>query len=867
MAVNEFAKEITKTSIEDELTKSYLDYAMSVIVGRALPDVRDGLKPVHRRTLYAMYALKNDYNKPYKKSARIVGDIIGKYHPHGDTPVYDTIVRMAQDFSMRYVLIDGQGNFGSVDGDKAAAMRYTEIRLARIAHAMMDDLDKETVDFVPNYDETEFAPSVLPTRFPNLLLNGSSGIAVGMATNIPPHNLGETIDACIALIHNPDSSVEELMQHLPGPDFPTAGFINGRAGIVKAYKTGRGKIYLRARASIETNNASKKTCIIVTELPYQINKARLIEKIADLVRNKAIEGITAIRDESDKQGMRIVIEIRRGDNADVVLNNLYSQTAMQSVFGINMVTLNDNGHPSVMNLKQVLNAFIRHRRDVVTRRTLYELRKARQRAHILEGLGIALVNIDSMIALIKASPNPAQAKEALRATTWPPDMIATLLTEESYISRPEGLSSAYGLIKPDAYQLSPEQAQAILDLKLHRLTGLEKDKIFNEYREILEKIHYLLDILNNPDRLMAVIVEELEQIKAPFNDERLTEITASSLDLIDEDLIPEENIVITLSREGYVKTQPLDFYQAQNRGGKGRIATRTKEEDFVDHVVVANTHDTILCFSNAGRVYWLKGYQLPQAGPTATGKPIVNFLPLAADESISAILSLKEYLEDHYLFMATEKGYVKKVPLVKFSRPRSSGVIALELGVNDRLIGVKITQGSDDVLLFTDAGKAIRFDENTVRSMGRTARGVRGVRLKEGQKVISLIIPKPGTTPLIATEKGYGKRTAFKEFRVTGRGKQGVIAIQVNARNGKVVAVEPVADNDEALLISDGGVLVRLRVNQISSLGRNTQGVRLINLNAKESLISLECIPNELIESVSESELADSEDEGEGTEQ
>lgn len=844
------AKEVIPVNIEDELKQSYLDYAMSVIVGRALPDVRDGLKPVHRRVLFAMSELGNDWNKPYKKSARVVGDVIGKYHPHGDTAVYDTIVRMAQPFSMRYMLVDGQGNFGSVDGDLAAAMRYTEIRMSKVAHALLADLDKETVDFSPNYDETEFAPVVLPSRIPNLLVNGSSGIAVGMATNIPPHNMTEVIDACIALVANPDLSVDELMAYIPGPDFPTAAIINGKAGIVQAYRTGRGRILVRARTEIETDSHSGRQAIIITELPYQVNKARLVEKIADLVREKRIEGISGLRDESDKQGMRVVIELKRGEVAEVILNNLYTHTQMQNVFGINMVALVD-GQPRTLNLKEVLDYFIKHRREVVTRRTIYELKKARNRAHLLEGLGVALANIDEMIDLIKKSPTPQEAKEALLARLWQPGLVKNMLKNAgSNACRPDDLSSEYGLTEA-GYRLSPEQAQAILELRLHRLTALEQDKIISEFEELLGVIKELLDILASPERLMQVIRDELLEVRAQFGDARRTEISASQEDLTIEDLITEEDVVVTLSHQGYVKYQPLSSYQAQRRGGKGKSATNVKDEDFVERLIIANTHDTLLCFSNFGKLYWLKAYQLPLASRISRGKPIVNILPLAENEAINAMLPVREYQEGYFVFMATKHGTVKKVPLEAFSRPRSSGIIAVDLNEDDRLVGVDITDGSKDIMLFTDAGKVIRFSESLVRPMGRTARGVRGIRLSDGQSVISLVVAKSEGTILTATENGYGKRTDIEEYRVSGRGGQGVISIQVNERNGKVVRALQVDDNDEAMLITDRGTLVRFKVDEISIIGRNTQGVRLINVTQGEYVVGMQRIE----------EISDSHDE------
>lgn len=830
---NLIAKEVQKVNLEDELKQSYLDYAMSVIVGRALPDVRDGLKPVHRRVLFAMHELGNDWNKPYKKSARVVGDVIGKYHPHGDTAVYDTIVRMAQPFSMRYMLVDGQGNFGSIDGDAAAAMRYTEIRMSKFAHSLLADLEKETVDFVPNYDESEMAPLVLPTRIPHLLVNGSSGIAVGMATNIPPHNLTEVVNACIAMIDQPEITIEGIMQHIPGPDFPTAAIINGRAGIHEAYRTGRGRIYVRAKTQIETDEKSSKEKIIVTELPYQVNKARLIERIAELVKDKKIEGITALRDESDKDGMRMVIELRRGENSEVVLNNLYVHTQLQSVFGINMVALVD-GQPKLLNIRELVSAFLQHRREVVTRRTIFDLRKARDRAHILEGLAVALANIDEMITLIKKAKDPADAKAQIINRVWHSADVITILSRVE-----EG--AHYGLGK-DGYHLSPEQAQSILDMRLHRLTGLEQDKIVAEHKELQTLIQDLSEILASSKRLMEVIRQELTEVKEQFGDDRRTQIIESEGDFSLEDLLPQEDVVVTISHEGYAKIQPVTTYQAQRRGGKGKSATNVKEEDFVEHILVANTHDTILCFSNTGKVYWLKVYQLPQATRISRGRPIVNLLPLSQGEKISAILPVREYQENQYAFMATALGTVKKVAMTDFSRPRSNGIIAVELSEGDRLIGVEITNGSQEVMMFTDAGKVIRFAEDEVRPMGRTARGVRGVKLQEGQRVISLVVVSPEGAILTATENGYGKRTAIEEYRLTGRGGQGVISIIVNERNGKVVAAKHVNPEDEAMLITNKGTLVRTYVSEISVIGRNTQGVRLINLSNDEVLVGLERI-------------------------
>ncbi|MDH3983574.1 MAG: DNA gyrase subunit A, partial [Gammaproteobacteria bacterium] len=819
--MSEVAQELLSVSLEEEMQQSYLDYAMSVIVGRALPDVRDGLKPVHRRVLHAMRELGNDFNKPYKKSARVVGDVIGKYHPHGDSAVYDTIVRMAQPFSMRYMLVDGQGNFGSVDGDSPAAMRYTEVRMAKVAHELLADIDKETVEFVENYDGSESEPSVMPTRIPNLLVNGSSGIAVGMATNIPPHNLNEVISACLALIEDPSIEVPGLMEHIPGPDFPTAGIINGAQGIYSAYQTGRGRVHIRARTNVETINARGKEAIIVTELPYQVNKARLIEKIADLVREKRIEGISELRDESDKDGMRIVIELKMGEVSDVVLNNLYKQTPMQSVFGINMVALHE-GQPKLLNLKQVLEAFLTHRREVVTRRTIYDLRKARDRAHVLEGQTVALANIDEVIALIKASASPADAKTGLMERTWEPGAVTGMLERAGDTdTRPDELVDGSGLAD-GKYRLSAVQAQAILDLRLHRLTGLEQDKIINEYKEILLKIKQFSDILGDPDLLLDVIRSELNDVRDAFGDERRTEIVQDHSDLSVEDLIPQEEVVVTLSHGGYAKAQPIDVYQAQKRGGRGRSATKVKDEDFIDNLFVANTHDTILCFSSRGKIYWLKVYQVPQASRGSRGKPIVNLLPLDEGERINAILPIKEYAEGHFVFMSTSGGTVKKTPLSQFSRPRASGIIAIDLRGDDKLVNVAITDGNAEILLVGSHGKAIRFAEADVRPMGRGAAGVRGIKLPEGHEVIGLTIIHDGLI-LTATENGYGKRTAVDEFPVQGRGGQGVIAIQTTDRNGRTVGAVQVADEDEIMLISSNGTLVRTGVEDISIMGRNTQ--------------------------------------------
>ena len=834
--MTDFAKEVLPVNLEDEMQHSYLDYAMSVIVGRALPDVRDGLKPVHRRVLYAMSVLNNDWNKPYKKSARVVGDVIGKYHPHGDTAVYDTIVRMAQPFSLRYMLVDGQGNFGSVDGDSPAAMRYTEVRMARIAHELLADIEKETVDFIPNYDESESEPTVLPAKVPNLLVNGSSGIAVGMATNIPPHNLTEVIDACVAVIDNPDIAIDELMGYVPGPDFPTAGIINGAKGIREAYRTGRGKIYVRARTHFEDMDNGKQR-LVATELPYQVNKARLMEKIAELVKDKKIEGITEMRDESDKDGMRMVIELRKGEVGEVVLNNLFKHTQMQSVFGINVVALVDS-QPRTLNLKQLLEYFIRHRREVVTRRTIFDLRKARARAHILEGLAVALANIDEVIALIKAAPNPATAKKELCARTWQSGALEDMLSRAGAdASRPDDLPEGFGLT-PDGYRLTEVQAQAILDLRLQKLTGLEQDKIISEFQELLDRIADLLDILSSSDRLMEVIKTELLEIREQFGDERRTEIVADRLDLTLEDLITEEDVVVTLSHQGYAKAQSLDTYQAQRRGGRGKTATTTKDEDFVDKLFVASTHDTILCFSSMGKVYWLKVYELPQAGRNARGKPMVNLLPLEEGERINAVLPIREYTEDRYIFMATANGTVKKTPLTDFSRPRASGIIAVDLRDDNQLVGVDITDGNQDIMLFSSAGKAVRFSESAVRPMGRTAAGVRGIRLDKGQRVISLVVATEGDV-LTVCENGYGKRTDISQFAVKGRGGKGLISIRTSERNGQQIGAILVDEDDEIMLITDGGTLVRTRVSDVSRMGRDTQGVKMIALSKKEKLIGI----------------------------
>ncbi|MER1961402.1 DNA topoisomerase (ATP-hydrolyzing) subunit A [Proteus vulgaris] len=874
--MSDIAREITPVNIEEELKSSYLDYAMSVIVGRALPDVRDGLKPVHRRVLFAMNVLGNDWNKPYKKSARVVGDVIGKYHPHGDIAVYETIVRLAQPFSMRYMLVDGQGNFGSVDGDSAAAMRYTEVRMAKIAHELLADLEKETVDFVPNYDGTEHIPAVMPTRVPNLLVNGSSGIAVGMATNIPPHNLGEVIDGCLAYVDNEDITIEELMEHITGPDFPTAAIINGRRGILDAYRTGRGKIYIRAQADIETDEKTGRETIIVTEIPYQVNKARLIEKIAELVKDKRIEGISGLRDESDKDGMRIVVEIKRDAVGEVVLNHLFSQTQMQVSFGINMVALHQ-GQPKLLNLKEIITAFIRHRREVVTRRTIYELRKARDRAHILEALAVALANIDPVIELIRQAPTPAEAKAALIAQPWDLGSVSTMLERagDSNVARPEWLEPQYG-VHDGKYYLTEQQAQAILDLRLQKLTGLEHEKLLDEYRDLLLQIAELLHILRSPERLMEVIREELNAIKDQYNDPRRTEITENTADINIEDLINEENVVVTLSHQGYVKYQPLTDYEAQRRGGKGKSAARIKEEDFIDRLLVANTHDTILCFSSRGRLYWMKVYQLPEASRGARGRPIINLLPLEQNERITAILPVREYEEGKFVFMATASGTVKKTPLQDFSRPRSAGIIAVNLNEGDELIGVDLTDSTNEVMLFSADGKVVRFAEDCVRPMGRTATGVRGMKLSGDDKVVSLIIPRGEGDILTVTENGYGKRTAQSEYPTKNRATQGVISIKVSERNGKVVGAIQVEETDQIMMITNAGTLVRTRVSEVSIVGRNTQGVTLIRTTEGELVVGLQRVEdeddaldddevNEVIADVSseeaDSDLADDADE------
>ena len=841
MPESDFAKALSPVNIEDEMRQSYMEYAMSVIVGRALPDVRDGLKPVHRRVLFAMKEMGNDWNKAYKKSARVVGDVIGKYHPHGDTAVYDTIVRMAQSFSLRYMLVDGQGNFGSVDGDAPAAMRYTEVRMSRVAHEILEDLDKETVEFSPNYDGSEHEPVVLPTRIPNLLINGSSGIAVGMATNIPPHNLSEVINACLAIIKNPEIEILDLMNHIPGPDFPTAGIINGSSGIKDAYQTGRGRIEVRARSKIEEHESGNK--IVITELPYQVNKARLLEKIAELVKDKKITGIRELRDESDRDGMRVVIELRRGEVAEVILNNLYKFTQMQSAFSVNAVALVDNKPQANLNLKQLLEAFISHRREIVTRRTVFELRKARARAHILEGLAVALANIDPVILLVKKSASPAAAKIELLKGVWESSVVVEMVKDSgSEISRPDNLQHEFGLHK-DGYRLSPEQAQAILELRLQKLTSLEKEKILKEYSDLLKTITDLLDILSRPQRLMKVIRDELKDIQDRYGDERRTEIVQTQRDLNMEDLITEEDVVVTLSHAGYAKSHPINTYRSQRRGGRGKAATSVKDQDFIDKLFIASTHDTLLCFSSRGKVYWLKVYELPQASRIARGKPIINLLPLDQGEQINAVLPIRDYSEDMFVFMATANGTVKKTSLIEFSRPRPSGIRAIELVGGNKLIGAELTDGKRDIMLFSDAGKVVRFSESHVRSMGRTAKGIRGIRLSKGQKAISLIIvDNQDITVLTATQNGYGKRTNIKDYPQKSRGGVGVISIQVTKRNGPVVSAVTVENDDEIMLISDQGTLIRTPVKDISVFGRNTQGVRLVNLSELEHLVSIERI-------------------------
>jgi DNA gyrase subunit A len=854
--MDQFAKETLPISLEDEMRRSYLDYAMSVIVGRALPDARDGLKPVHRRVLFAMHELNNDWNKAYKKSARIVGDVIGKYHPHGDSAVYDTIVRMAQDFSLRYMLVDGQGNFGSIDGDNAAAMRYTEVRMAKIGHQLLEDLDKETVDFGPNYDGSEQEPLVLPTRIPNLLINGSSGIAVGMATNIPPHNLKEVVAGCLALLENPAISIDELIEHIPAPDFPTAALIYGVMGVREGYKTGRGRVVMRARTHFEDIGKGDRQALIIDEIPYQVNKKSLIEKIAELVNEKKIEGISDIRDESDKSGMRIVIELKRGEVGEVILNNLYKQTQLQDTFGMNMVALVD-GQPRLLNLKQMLECYLSHRREVVTRRTVYELRKARERGHILEGLAVALSNVDEIITLIKAAPTPPDAKRGLMERTWrSPVVEEMLLRAASDVSRPDGLLPEFGLSE-QGYRLSDAQAQAILELRLQRLTGLEQDKIVGEYKEVMAKILDLLDILARPERITEIIVGELTAVREQFGDDRRSEIVLHTQELGIEDFITPQDMVVTLSHGGYIKAQPLADYRAQRRGGRGKQAAAIKDEDFVDHLFVANTHDYILCFSNRGRCYWLKVFEAPQGSRTSRGKPIVNLFPLEEGERINAVLPVKEFADDKYVFMATRDGTVKKTPLSDFSNPRKAGIIAVDLLDDDYLIGVELTTGQSDIVLVSNAGKAVWFDEEDVRPMGRGARGVRGMKLQEGQSVISLLVAEDDQqTVLVATENGFGKRTVLADFRHSGRGTQGVKAIADSERNGIVVGAKLVGDDDEVMLITTGGVLIRTRVSEIRGMGRATQGVTLISLDEGEKLAGLEKVAESVAENDAESETA-----------
>ncbi|MCS6765733.1 MAG: DNA gyrase subunit A [Candidatus Protistobacter heckmanni] len=860
--MDQFAKETLPVSLEEEMRRSYLDYAMSVIVGRALPDVRDGLKPVHRRVLFAMHELGNDWNRAYKKSARIVGDVIGKYHPHGDSAVYDTIVRMAQDFSLRYMLVDGQGNFGSIDGDNAAAMRYTEVRLAKIANQLLDDIDKETVDFGPNYDGNEKEPLILPARIPNLLINGSSGIAVGMATNIPPHNLNEVIDGCLHLLRNPECSIDDLIERIPAPDFPTGGYIYGIGGVREGYRTGRGRVVMRAKTHFEDIDRGQRQAIIVDELPYQVNKKTLLERIAELVTEKRIEGISDIRDESDKDGMRVVIELKRGEVPEVVLNNLYKNTQLQDTFGMNMVALMD-GQPRLLNLKQMIEAFLAHRREVITRRTVFELRKARERGHVLEGLAVALANIDEFIAIIRAAPTPPLARAELMAKTWDAELVRTMLARaeteapggrESY--RPEGLDKSYGMQADGLYRLSDDQAQEILQMRLQRLTGLEQDKIVSEYKEVMAQIADLLDILSKPERLTTIISDELQGLKAEFGDARRSEIILNATDIDTEDLIAPQDMVVTLSHSGYMKSQPISEYRAQKRGGRGKQAAATKEDDWIDTLFVANTHDTILCFSNRGRLYWLKVYEVPQGSRNSRGRPIVNMFPLQDGEKINVILPVKSFDESHYVFMATRLGTVKKTTLTEFSNPRKAGIIAVDLDEGDFLIGAAITDGAHDVMLFADSGKAVRFDENDVRPMGRNARGVRGMNLEQGQSVIAMLVAPAevaaeGAQPegaagsasvLTATENGYGKRTPLTEYTRHGRGTKGMIAIQTSERNGRVVAAALVSQEDEIMLITTGGVLIRTRVAEIREMGRATQGVTLINVDEGTKLSGLQRI-------------------------
>ncbi|MGH8727228.1 MAG: DNA gyrase subunit A [Burkholderiales bacterium] len=836
--MEQFAKETLPISLEEEMRRSYLDYAMSVIVGRALPDARDGLKPVHRRVLYVMRELSNDWNKPHKKSARIVGDTLGKFHPHSPEAVYDSIVRMAQHFSLRYPLIDGQGNFGSVDGDNPAAMRYTEIRMAKIGHELLTDIDKETVDFAPNYDGTDQEPVVLPARIPNLLINGSSGIAVGMATNIPPHSLNEVIDACLALIKNPELTIDELIAIIPAPDFPTKGIIYGVSGIHEGYRTGRGRVVIRARTHFEQLDKGSRSAIIIDELPYQVNKATLQVRIGELVREKKLEGISDLRDESDKSGMRVVIELKRGELPEVVLNNLYKETQMQDTFGMNMVALVDN-QPRLLNLKRFLEVFLSHRREVVTRRTIYELRKARERGHVLEGLAVALSNVDAIIALIKAAQTPAEAKQGLMGRAWKSKLVAEMVKRVADTARPDGLLPEFGL-KADGYHLSDAQAQAILDLRLQRLTGLEQEKILAEYNEVMETITDLLDVLAKRERISAIITQELKDVRKQFGDSRKSEIVVATQDLSMEDLIAPEDVVVTISHTGYIKSQPVSDYRAQRRGGRGKQAAATREDDFIDDCFIANTHDYILCFTSAGRVFWLKVYGVPTGARASRGKPIVNLVPLGESEKVNAILPVKTFAEDRYVFMATANGTVKKTPLSEFSRPRPSGIIAIGLDDDDHLVGVALTDGKHDVMLFSDVGRAVRFAEQDVRSVGRGARGVRGMRLAKDQRVIALLVAEDETqSVLTATENGFGKRTSIAEYTRHGRGTQGMTAIKTSKRNGKVIGATLTKPDDEIMLITTGGVLIRTRVAEVREMGRATQGVRLINLDREEKLASL----------------------------
>ncbi|HLS20999.1 MAG TPA: DNA gyrase subunit A [Paenalcaligenes sp.] len=878
--MDSFAKETLPVSLEEEMRRSYLDYAMSVIVGRALPDVRDGLKPVHRRVLYAMHELNNDWNRPYKKSARIVGDVIGKYHPHGDAAVYDTIVRLAQDFSMRYMLVDGQGNFGSIDGDSAAAMRYTEVRLAKIAHELLADIDQETVDFAPNYDGSEQEPTILPTRLPNLLVNGSSGIAVGMATNIPPHNLAEVVDGCLYCLEHPDCTVDDLFQFIPAPDFPTGGIIYGMAGVREGYRTGRGRVIMRAKAHFEEMD-NGRDAIVIDAIPYQVNKKTLQERIAELVQEKKVEGIADIRDESDKDGMRLVIELRRGEVPEVILNNLYKNTQLQETFGMNLVALVD-GQPRLLNLKQLVEYYLFHRREVVTRRTVFQLRRARDRGHVLEGLAVALANIDEFIRIIRAAPTPPEARAELMSRNWDAQLVRTMIqrADEGQVPgghmayRPEDLDAAYGIQSDGSYRLSPVQAQEILNMRLQRLTGLEQDKIVNEYREVMEQIADLLDILARPERVTEIIATELREIKEEYaektNDTRRSEIEYNATELDTEDLITPMDMVVTLSHAGYIKSQPLSEYRAQRRGGRGRIATTTREDDWVDQLFIANTHDFLLCFSDHGQVYWLKVWEVPQGSRNARGRPIVNMFPLDPEEKITAVLAVKEFTDNEFVFMATSQGVVKKTALSAFSNPRKAGIIAVGLAEDDYLIGAQLTSGSHDVMLFSDDGKAARFSEQDVRAMGRTARGVRGMNLDPGQQVIAMLVAKDeDLSVLTATENGYGKRTSLEEYPRYSRGTKGVIAIQCSERNGPLVGAVLVDDSDEIMLITNTGVLVRTRVEEIRAMGRATQGVTLINVDEGGRLSGVYRVLEQDVDDMDdESESAESQaDESDDSEQ